>query len=245
MTTRTDFDPEEWQTIVGAPAIAGSIASAAERGDRTREVTAIAQAYVVAEKAHPGFDLLGEIVARSPEDLPSEHSVNEGDEVDSLKRIQAAVALLQARATPGEVPTYRRFAFEVAERVALAAGGRRLIPHALAMLEKRECRSRPLEHLRQRLGTSAHQGVLNVPTVMLADANAPIRREAVFGRAVPGRGSTGTSPPIARRPDARLGIDARADRWVGQGTHGRDVEAGEPTFQQEMRGALASGGSCG
>jgi hypothetical protein len=121
MTTRTDFDPEEWQTVVGAPAIAGIIVSAAERGDTTREATAIAQAYGEAQKAHPGFDLLGEIVARSPEGLPSEPSVHEGAEGDGLKQIQTAVALLEAKATPEEVDTYRRFAFEVAERVALAA----------------------------------------------------------------------------------------------------------------------------
>ena len=121
MTTQADFDADEWQTVVAAPAIAGFIVSAAQRGDRTREVTVMAQVYVEAAKAHPGFDLLGEVVARAPEDVLHESSVRERPEVDGLERIRTAVALLEAKATPEEVDTYKRFAFDVAERVALAA----------------------------------------------------------------------------------------------------------------------------
>ena len=121
MTTQADFDAEEWQTVVAAPAIAGYIVSAAQRGDTTREVAVMAHAYVEAEKVHPGFDLLGEVVARAPEDVLHESSVRERPEVDGLERIRTAVALLEAKATPEEVDTYKRFAFDVAERVALAA----------------------------------------------------------------------------------------------------------------------------
>ena len=121
MTTQADFDAEEWQTVVAAPAIAGYIVSAAQRGDAAREVAVMAHAYVEAEKAHPGFDLLGEVVARAPEDVLHESSVRERPEVDGLERIRTAVALLEAKATPEEVDTYKRFAFDVAERVALAA----------------------------------------------------------------------------------------------------------------------------
>jgi hypothetical protein len=121
MTTQADFDAEEWQTVVAAPAIAGYIVSAAQRGDTTREVAVMAHAYVEAEKAHPGFDLLGEVVARAPEDVLHESSVRERPEVDGLERIRTAIALLEAKATPEEVDTYKRFAFDVAERVALAA----------------------------------------------------------------------------------------------------------------------------
>jgi hypothetical protein len=121
MTTQADFDAEEWQTVVAAPAIAGYIVSAAQRGDATREATVMAHAYVEAEKAHPGFDLLGEVVARAPEDVLHESSVRERPEVDGLERIRTAIALLEAKATLEEVDTYKRFAFDVAERVALAA----------------------------------------------------------------------------------------------------------------------------
>ena len=121
MTTQADFDAEEWQTVVAAPAIAGHIVSAAQRGDAAREVAVMAHTYVEAEKAHPGFDLLGEVVARAPEDVLHESSVRERPEVDGLERIRTAVALLEAKATPEEVDTYKRFAFDVAERVALAA----------------------------------------------------------------------------------------------------------------------------
>ena len=130
MTTQADFDAEEWQTVVAAPAIAGYIVSAAQRGDAAREVAVMAHTYVEAEKAqvyveaakgHPGFDLLGEVVARAPEDVLHESSVRERPEVDGLERIRTAVALLEAKATPEEVDTYKRFAFDVAERVALAA----------------------------------------------------------------------------------------------------------------------------
>ena len=120
MTTQADFLAEEWQTVVAAPAIAGLIVSAAERGDRTSELMAIAQAYVEAEKAHPGSDLLGEVVARAQESVPHEPSVRERPGVDGLERIRTAVALLEAKATPEEVDAYKRFAFDVAERVALA-----------------------------------------------------------------------------------------------------------------------------
>jgi hypothetical protein len=120
MTRQADFDAEEWQTVVAAPAIAGFIVSAAERGDRTSELMAIAQAYVEAEKAHPGFDLLGEVVARAQESVRHEPSVPERPQADGIERIRTAIALLEAKATPEEVDTYKRFAFDVAERVALA-----------------------------------------------------------------------------------------------------------------------------
>lgn len=121
MTRQAEFDAEEWQTVVAAPAIAGFIVSAAQRGDTNREVTAIVQAYVEAEKAHPGSDLLGEIVATGPEGVPDQPSVREGPEADGLERIRTAVALLEAKATPEELDTYKRFALNVAERAALAA----------------------------------------------------------------------------------------------------------------------------
>ena len=120
MTTKADFNAEEWQRIVEVPALAGMIVASAQRGGTIRESVQMAKAYTEARKEHSGNDLLGELVAQPPSIQPREFANAEELRSEGLARIREAVALLEAKADPDDVEAYRRFALSVAERAAEA-----------------------------------------------------------------------------------------------------------------------------
>jgi hypothetical protein len=120
MTTKTDFNAEEWAQVAGAPAIAGFIVATAQKGGTIRETMAMGKAYAEAKKEHGDSDLLGEIVATSPQ--PDLKGIESKDElrIEGLAKLRQAVELLQSKATPEEVDDYRAFTLTVAQRAAEA-----------------------------------------------------------------------------------------------------------------------------
>ena len=120
MTTKADFTPEEWTSVLQGPPAPGCYVVVATRGGMFRETLAMSKAYAEARAAHGESELLDEIVAARPStDHTRYHSPEElRDTV--LERLRTAVALLAARATPEEVDGYRRFVVALAERVAAA-----------------------------------------------------------------------------------------------------------------------------
>ena len=120
MTTKTDFSPEEWKSILEGPPSAGMMVVMASRGGMFRETMAVAKAYAEARTAHGQSQLLDEIVAAKPKaDHTRYHSPEElRDNV--LKHLRTAVALLETKATPDEVEGYRRFVLDVANKAAAA-----------------------------------------------------------------------------------------------------------------------------
>ncbi len=120
MTTKAEFSGEEWQLILEAPPSAGMIVVTSQRGGSFREAIAIAKAYVEARQHHGESELLDEIVAAKPErDHTHYHSPEELKE-HGLQHLRDSVALLERKATPGEVDEYRRFIVTLAEKVAAA-----------------------------------------------------------------------------------------------------------------------------
>ena len=120
MTTKADFNAEEWQQVAGAPAIAGFIVTTAQKGGTIRETMAMGKAYAEAKKEHGDGDLLGEIVATSPQpDLEGLESQEEL-RVEGLAKLREAVELLESKATPEEVDGYKAFTLTVAQRAAEA-----------------------------------------------------------------------------------------------------------------------------
>jgi hypothetical protein len=118
MTGSADFTPEEWNVVREGPTSAGMIVSTAQRGGSFREAFAMAKAYTEARKEHGDSELLDEIVSHKPDmDHAKAHSAEELKE-HGLQRIREAVALVEAKATPGELEDYRRFVTSLASRVA-------------------------------------------------------------------------------------------------------------------------------
>ena len=120
MTGKADFTEEEWKLLLEGPPSAGLIVVSAQRGGTFREAFAVGKAYAEARKQHGESQLLDEIVAAKPErDHTRYHSYDELKQA-GLQHLRDAVALLDQKATPGEVDDYRRFVLDLSERVANA-----------------------------------------------------------------------------------------------------------------------------
>jgi len=120
MTGKADFTQEEWDLILEGPPSAGIIVVTAQRGGSFRESFAIGRAYVEARKQHGDSELLDEIVSARPErDHTRYHSAEELKQ-SGLQHLRDAIALLERKATPGEVEDYRRFILNLADKVAKA-----------------------------------------------------------------------------------------------------------------------------
>ena len=120
MTTKAAFSPEEWKVVLEGPPTAGMIVITAARGGMFRESIAMSKAYAEARGQHGESELLDEIVAAKPElDHTRYHSAEELRD-NGLGHLRDAVALVGAKATPGELDGYRRFVLALAGKVAAA-----------------------------------------------------------------------------------------------------------------------------
>jgi hypothetical protein len=57
MTAKSDFIPQEWDTLSNGPASAGVIVASAQRGGMIRETLSIGKAYVEARGQHGASEL--------------------------------------------------------------------------------------------------------------------------------------------------------------------------------------------
>lgn len=118
MTAKADFTVEEWELLREGPATAGMIVLLSSGGGRFRETWALAKTYAEARQQQSESQLLDELVDEKP-DVPRFGSAEEAEQ-EGLDRLRRAVALLEQKATADDVESYKRFALEVAERVAAA-----------------------------------------------------------------------------------------------------------------------------
>jgi hypothetical protein len=118
MTGKADFTEEEWELVCEGPPTAGVVAVSASRGGSFRESWAIAKVYAEARKEHGANQLLDDLVA----DKPKTKRFGSAEEAESLglTRLAEAVALLEQKAGPGEVSSYKHFTLDVAARAAEA-----------------------------------------------------------------------------------------------------------------------------
>jgi hypothetical protein len=120
LTGKSDFDEQEWKTVLEGPTTAGMIVLTAAGGGTFRETFALAHAYADARKDHGASQLLDEIVASKPEFDRHKFGSSEELRAKGLEQIGAAAALLRAKATPEELEAYRGFVLTAAEKVASA-----------------------------------------------------------------------------------------------------------------------------
>ena len=120
MTTKADFNAEEWSTVVEGPLLAGMRVITADRGGTLRESLAMGQVYADARKRHGESELLDELIA-SPPALDAERARTAGDVGAAMtERLHEALRILEQKASPEEVDAYKRFTVDVAEAAAKA-----------------------------------------------------------------------------------------------------------------------------
>ena len=136
MTDKAAFTEEEWELVREGPPTAGLVALSAEKGGSFRETWALAKFYAEARKEHGESELLDALVAEKPD--VKRYSSSDELESKGLSRLTEAVALLEQKATTGEVAGYRKFVMDVAEQVAQAhkEGGQEVSESERAAIEK-------------------------------------------------------------------------------------------------------------
>ena len=130
MTTKAAFSPEDWKVVLEGPSTAGLIVITAARGGTFRETVAMAKAYTEARAEHGDSELLDEIVAANPHLEHTRYGSAGELREHGLGLLRNAVALLEGKATAGELDDYRRFVLSVANKVAAAhrEGGQSVSP---------------------------------------------------------------------------------------------------------------------
>jgi hypothetical protein len=120
MTAKSDFTPEEWETVLEGPTAAGLMIAASQRGGTFRESYSIAKAYADARREHGASQLLDDIVGEKPKvERPHVHSVDELKQ-QSLEHLRRGLALVQQKGTPQDADQYKQFVLGLATRVAEA-----------------------------------------------------------------------------------------------------------------------------
>jgi hypothetical protein len=143
MTTKSDFNAEEWSQVTQAPALAALMVITADRGGAIRESIALGKAYAEARK-EAGDELLGELVAAAPQLDPA--SIGPPDQLRAQvpERLREATRIVEEKATPEEAEEYRRFILRVADVVAhahkeggvLGIGGKEVSEQEQAVLDE-------------------------------------------------------------------------------------------------------------
>lgn len=118
MTGKADFTEQEWELVREGPATAGMVALSASKGGSFRESWALAKTYAEARKERGASELLDALVAEKP--TAKRYSSPEQLEQEGLSRLSEAVAVLQQKASAGEVEAYKHFTLDVAGAVAKA-----------------------------------------------------------------------------------------------------------------------------
>ncbi len=120
MTSKAEFSAEEWDLVSDAPMLAGFILATAQRGGSISESFSMAKSWVEARQTHGDSELLDAIVAEKPEVDRKRFGSREELHTKGLEQLGQAVALLEEKATPEEVETYKQFVITLAQRVAEA-----------------------------------------------------------------------------------------------------------------------------
>lgn len=119
MTTKADFNAEEWSTVVNGPLYAGMRIVGAGRGGTLRETLAMGRVYQAAREHHGDSELLDELV-KSPPSIDPDRMREMGGDIGTVtsRQLRDAMAAIEAHATPSEVDAYKKFVMTVAQAAA-------------------------------------------------------------------------------------------------------------------------------
>jgi hypothetical protein len=143
MTTKSEFNAEEWDRIAQAPALAALMVITADRGGAIRESIALGKAYNEARQAG-GSELIQELVSSPPRLDPTSMGPPDQLREQLPQRLTEAMHLVEEKADPGEVEEYRAFILRLADVVAhahkeggvLGIGGKKVSPEEQAALDE-------------------------------------------------------------------------------------------------------------
>lgn len=121
MTSKADFNAEDWSTVVDGPLYAGLRVIAADRGGTLRESLAMGRVYEQARAKHGASPLLDELI-KSPPAIDQERLKQAGGELSAVtaEHLRKAMSILESKATPADVDAYKTFVMSVAQAVAQA-----------------------------------------------------------------------------------------------------------------------------
>lgn len=119
MTTRADFNAEEWSTVVNGPLYAGMRVISADPGGSLRETLAMGRVYQAAREHHGENELLDELM-KSPPAIDPDRLREVGADIATLvsQQLRDAMATLETKASPTEVDAYKKFVMTVAQAAA-------------------------------------------------------------------------------------------------------------------------------
>ena len=152
MTTKADFNADEWSVVVEGPVFAGMRVITADRGGTLRESLAMGRVYQEARAQHGQSELL-DALATSPPSLDPSRVQGAGGDIGGVatERLREAMRVVESKATPEEVDAYKRFVMSVAQAAAgahkeggfLGVGGQQVS----------EAENRALDEISTTLGT--------------------------------------------------------------------------------------------
>jgi hypothetical protein len=135
VTTKADFNAEDWSTVVDGPLYAGLRVISAARGGTVRESLAMGHVYQDARAQHGSSELLDELV-KSPPSIDPQRLQQAGGDLSAVttEHLRDAMSILESKATPEEADAYKTFVMRVAQAVAgahkeggfLGIGGQRI-----------------------------------------------------------------------------------------------------------------------
>jgi hypothetical protein len=119
VTSKADFNAEDWSTVVDGPLYAGLRVIAADRGGTLRESMAMGHVYQEARAKQGSSALLDELI-KSPPAIDPERLKEAGGDISALttERLRKAMSVLESTATPEESDAYKTFVMTVAQAVA-------------------------------------------------------------------------------------------------------------------------------
>jgi hypothetical protein len=143
MTTKSQFNAEEWDRVAQAPALAALMVMLADRDGAIRESIALGKAYAEARR-DAGSELIEQLLASPPQVDPASLGPRDQAREQLPVRIREALRTVEEKATPEEAEQYRSFILRVADVVAHAAkgggvlgiGGKQVSEHEQAVLDE-------------------------------------------------------------------------------------------------------------
>src|SRR5688500_3080117 len=119
MTTKSEFNAEEWDRIAQAPALAALMVMVADRGGAIRESIALGKAYTAARQ-NGSTELVQQLVSAPPRLDPTGMGPPDQLREQLPQRLTEAIRLVEEKATPEEAEDYRSFILHLADVVAHA-----------------------------------------------------------------------------------------------------------------------------